>query len=244
MTEITGFSFDASEELQVAFRFDGVGLAAKKMQAVSLLGQLESLLGSSKSWQEQGALISDTPATLAGSGRPTHAEPAVQNMTTGTVGNGAATAAVPAQLPRHYTYASPIGELDMIAHPSGFFTAQYGMLRATAKSEEEVVLELIGKVQASKQPAVATAAEPQAPVPGLSPTSVDATSKPATAPPPDLMAAQSFTQVLKWFVAHGVTSPEAIEQKCTEWRTTVPTLTRMTGDLGERIKRGMTVLQG
>ncbi len=220
MMEITGFSFGASEELQVTFRFDGAGLAAKKLQAVGLLANLEGLL------QSREALI-DEPA-----GSPARG--------TGSNGIEQAKQAAPVPKPpemRQYKLDSPVGMLDMIAHPSGFFTAQCGMLRATAATEQAAVQELVTKVQTSSTPAVvpAEAAQQAQTLPKEAP-------KPATAPPPELMSAQSLTPILKWFLAHGLSDVDAILAKCTEWKSVVPALGRVNLDR-DRIGRGLAVLQ-
>lgn len=62
---------------------------------------------------------------------------------------------------------------------------------------------------------------------------------------PELMAAQSFRQVLEWMLRNGYSLADqaAITAKCVEWRAIVPALARINGDIAERAGRAMAVLQ-
>lgn len=230
--EIFSFSYDsATARLGVSFRVAG------KLEAVELLDKLEGFISS----------------LVANVSRETPVAQAVQSADVAPVASNGASKPVE---PRRYKVPSAVGEIEMIAHSSGLFTAQCGMLRCSENSEEraiagviEHVQKLLAKssadgVQAARdlvsaekksEPAVLplAAPAPEAPVNGA--------PKP-TQPPPEIMTAQGMRQVLEWFVQHGVTNPDAVFEKCTEWKAVVPALARAGGDLKERVSRGLLLL--
>jgi hypothetical protein len=62
------------------------------------------------------------------------------------------------------------------------------------------------------------------------------------AAPTELAAASTFTHVMKWMIANGFRTQEAVQTECARYRDSVPVLQRLAGDVSDRINRALTVL--
>lgn len=61
--------------------------------------------------------------------------------------------------------------------------------------------------------------------------------------PPDLLNATSFRQVMTWMLDNGFKDEISIVAKCDEFRTSVPAIARLSGDLKDRVARALEVLK-
>lgn len=241
--KIIGFSFHAN--YRVASSSDGPQSTAPATGALTITfeaagpeyaAELLALLQGASFVSRETAAVTSTEAVRS---KTVQSEPKSTN--------GAAKAAVSAQSapptqlePRRYKKPSPVGELDMIAHPSGLFTAQFGAHLMSDMNEEIAVAGVVDKVQTSGSPVVVPAVTQSVVTPAP-----EAPTKPATTPPPELLAATGFRQVIAWFVdKHGLQRADqptidAVLAKCVEWKSAVPCLARM--DVSkDRIGRALT----
>jgi hypothetical protein len=60
--------------------------------------------------------------------------------------------------------------------------------------------------------------------------------------PVELVSASSFRQVMDWMVKNGFTKGDAIVKKCEELRAHVPAVSRLSGELSERVERALSVI--
>lgn len=60
--------------------------------------------------------------------------------------------------------------------------------------------------------------------------------------PRELASAASFKKVMEWLLANGHTEVDDCAAFCEKWRKEIPAVTRLSGDLKERIGRALQVL--
>ena len=60
--------------------------------------------------------------------------------------------------------------------------------------------------------------------------------------PRELASAASFKKVMEWMLANGHNTVDAIVALCEQWRKEIPAVSRLSGDLKERVGRALEVL--
>jgi len=118
------------------------------------------------------------------------------------------------------------------------------------------MLEAYDRTQASNVEEPAKVEEPkvvETTVPPVVPAEVAAppAAPPAAAPAPASLAdvpdvlvnATSFRQVMTWMLDRGLKTQEDIVRECEKWRGVVPAISRLSGDLNDRVGRALEVLR-
>jgi hypothetical protein len=125
------------------------------------------------------------------------------------------------------------------------FKCELGEFSISAGNSDAAVGELLDRVRTARR----AAARPQAAPPNGTAAPAPVAPAPAPAPvasgpvPAELASAISYTEVIRWMVNNGFNTPEAIVAKCEEYRAGIPVLARLTGDLLDRTRRALTVVQ-
>lgn len=142
----------------------------------------------------------------------------------------ASTPAQPAKAPRARAASAPAAEAPKQETSQTAPAAQEAPKQEPVAQVAEPAVER--RVQPARQEAAPVSQVQQAP----------AAQPAAGGAPAELVQAASFRQVMSWMLAHGFKTPEAIEAKCAEFRDQVPTLSRLGGDITDRIKRALQAM--
>lgn len=106
---------------------------------------------------------------------------------------------------------------------------------------EAVLKQVRAKINPNPAPTVTAAPVPSTPAPILIAVEV----QPATEAPAGLMACSNFRGVMDYLLANGfsIKDPNKIIVECLRFKAVVPALARLAGDMGDRVRRAVEVIE-